>query len=104
MPAKPAWLSKINEVILDLESLPRPFVDRPTLQFLLGVGPRRVQQIMAPCISFHVGSSALADRHTLISHLRHLANGDDALYQQQRRRKRRAKLYFLLPGYQGGRT
>ena len=58
MPAKPAWFSRINEVILDLESLPLPFVDRATLQSLLRVGPRRAQQIMAPCISDHLGSSA----------------------------------------------
>src|SRR5580704_11982072 len=87
MPAKPAWLSKINEVILELESLPRPFVDRPTLEFLLGVGPRRAQQIMAPCVTDHIGSSGLADRNSLISHLRHLASGDDARYEQPRRRK-----------------
>jgi hypothetical protein len=87
MPAKPAWFSRINEVILDLESLPLPFVGRATLQSLLRVGPRRAQQIMAPCISDHLGSSALADRSTLISHLRRLANGDDGYYERQRRRK-----------------
>jgi hypothetical protein len=87
MPAKPAWLSRINDVILHLESLPRPFVDRPTVEFLLAVGPRRAQQIMAPCVSDHIGSSGLADRHALISHLRHLANGEDGVYELQRRRK-----------------
>jgi hypothetical protein len=87
MPAKPAWLSNINNILRELESLPHPFVDRATLQSLLRVGPRRAQQIMAPCISFHIGSSGLADRNSLVSHLRHLASGDDALFEQQRRRK-----------------
>ena len=87
MPAKPVWLSHINNILHDLEALPRPFVDRPTVEFLLGVGPRRAQQIMAPCVTDHVGSSGLADRNALISHLRHLADGDDARYEQQRRYK-----------------
>ena len=87
MPPKPAWLNKINNIIIDLESLPRPFVDRPTVEFLLAVGPRRAQQIMAPCVSDHIGSSGLADRHALISHLRHLASGEDGVYELQRRRK-----------------
>src|ERR1700684_3642343 len=82
MPAKPAWFSRINEVILDLESLPLPFVDRATLQSLLRVGPRRAQQIMAPCISDPLGSSALADPSTPIPHLRRLANGDDGVYER----------------------
>jgi hypothetical protein len=87
VPAKPAWLSRINDIILDLESLPRPFIDRPTVEFLLRVRPRRAQQIIAPCITDRVGSSGLADRDAFISHLRRLADGDDGVYEQQRRRK-----------------
>ena len=56
MPAKPGWFSKINEVIRELEALPRPFVDRAAVEFLLGVGRRRAQQILAPCIMDHVGA------------------------------------------------
>jgi hypothetical protein len=87
MPAKPAWYSRINEIIEELTALPRPFVDRATLEFLLGVGPRRAQQIMAPCISERLGSSALADREALISHLRRLAEGEDGYYERRRRHR-----------------
>jgi hypothetical protein len=87
MPAKPLWYSRINEIARDLQALPRPFVDRPTVEFLLGVGRRRAQQIMAPCITDRVGASALADRDALIAHLRRLAGGDAAHYERQRRRK-----------------
>src|ERR1022692_5214490 len=66
MPAKPAWYSKINDIIRDLQSLPRPFVDRATVEFLLGVGRRRAQQIMAPSITDRVGANGLADRTPLI--------------------------------------
>jgi hypothetical protein len=41
VPAKPSWYSKSNDVIREIESLPRSFVDRATVEFLLGVGRRR---------------------------------------------------------------
>lgn len=87
MPAKPAWYGKLDDVIRQLEALPRPFVDRPTLEFLLGVGRRRAQQIMAPCITERVGASGLVDRGALIGRLRQLARGDDGYYEIQRQRR-----------------
>ena len=87
MPAKPAWYSKIDEAIGELQALPRPFVDRSTVEFLLGVGRRRAQQILAPCITHRVGANGLADRDRFITHLRHLADGDDRFYEMRRRRK-----------------
>ena len=87
MPAKPVWYSKINDVIGELQALPRPFVDRATVEFLLGVGRRRAQQILAPCITHCVGTNGLADRDRFITHLRHLADGDDRFYELRRRRK-----------------
>ena len=87
MPAKPGWLSKINEVIEQIEALPRPFVDRAALESLLGVGRRRAQQILAPCVSDWVGSNGLADRNAVIAHLRRLAEGEEGYYERRRRRK-----------------
>jgi hypothetical protein len=87
VPAKPAWYSRISEVIRELEALPRPFVDRAALEFLLGVGRRRAQQILAPCITDRVGTNGLADRDALIAHLRRLADGTQAYYERQRQRK-----------------
>ena len=87
MPAKPAWYGKLDDVIRQLEALPRPFVDRPTLEFLLGVGRRRAQQIMAPCITERVGASGLVDCGALIGRLRQLARGDDGYYEIQRQRR-----------------
>jgi hypothetical protein len=87
MPPKPAWYSKINGVIRELQDLPQPFVDRAMVEFLLGVRRRRAQQIMAPCITQRVGTNGLADRDALIAHLRRLVQGDDGHYELQRRRK-----------------
>ncbi len=87
MPAKPAWYSKLEAVICELESHPRPFVDRATVEFLLGVGRRRAQQIMKPCITDRIGANGLADRDALIERLRRLANGEDGFYEVERHRK-----------------
>ena len=92
MPAKPSWYNKIDGVIRDLEALPRPFVDRATVEFLLGVGRRRAQQIMASCVTDRLGSNGLADRDVFIAHLRRLAEGDDGHYEHQRRRRFAAAL------------
>ena len=86
MPSKPVWYSKLDDVIHELELLPRPFVDRATLEFLLGVGRRRAQQILAPCITERVGTNGLADRDALIARLRRVAEGDDGYYERRRRR------------------
>jgi hypothetical protein len=87
MPAKPAWFGKLDNIIAALEALPRPWVERATLEFLLGIGPRRAQQIMSACVTERVGTSSLADRKLLIDHLRSLAQGDPAYYERRRRRK-----------------
>ena len=86
MPAKPVWYSKINGIIRELQALPRPFVDRATVELLFGVGRRRAQQIMAPYVTDHVGANGLADRHALIDCLCRLAEGDDGFYEVERRR------------------
>ena len=87
MPAKPWWYCKIDDVIRNLEALPRPFVDRATVEFLLGVGRRRAQQIMAPCVVDRVGTNGLADRDAFIAHLKRIASGEDAYYEEQRRQR-----------------
>ena len=86
MPAKASWCSKINEIIADLEKLPIPFVDRSIIESLLGVGKRRAQQILEPCITIHIGLNGLADRDRFIAHLRRLADGEDVFYELARRR------------------
>jgi hypothetical protein len=87
MAAKPAWYGRLDEIVRDLESLPCPWLTRPTVEFLLRVGPRRAQQIMAPCAVEQVGTSLVADRRLFIAHLRELAGKVDVDVERQRRRK-----------------
>ena len=95
MPAKPAWYSKIDAVVSQLQAQSRPFVDRSAIEFLLGVGRRRAQQILSPCITDRVGANGLADRERVIERLQQLAKGDDGYYERQRRRKVGAVLEAL---------
>ena len=86
MPAKPRWYSQLEEAIEALRALPRPWVDRATVESILQVGRRRAQQIMAPCVTGTIGASGLADRDCLIRYLSATLCGDRAIYEQRRRR------------------
>ncbi len=87
MPTKPVWYRKLPYIIGELRRLPRPYVDRATVEFLLGVGRRRAQQIMGPCVVDRVGASGLADRDALVARLEQIAAGEEAFYEVQRRQK-----------------
>jgi len=87
VPAKPVWYRNLPAIVTQLKAHPHPYVDRATVEFLLGIGRRRAQQIMAPCITDRVGTNGLADRDRLIARLQGLAEGDDCHYERLRRRK-----------------
>jgi hypothetical protein len=87
MPDKPLWLDRIPQAIASLESLPDPWVDRPLLESLLGIGRRRAQQLLAPVASRRVGTSLLVRREDLAAHLSRLAAGQTAYYEQRRQRR-----------------
>ncbi len=87
MPDKPVWYGQLDTAIQSLRALPYPWIDRSMIEQLLGVGRRRAQQILAPCVTHTVGSNGLADRDRLIAHLEQLARGEAAGYERQRRQK-----------------
>jgi hypothetical protein len=87
MPDKPIWYTRLEAAIQQLEALPSPWVDRASLEFALGVGRRRAQQILQPLVRQTIGKNGLADRDELIRHLRRLAASDTVCFEQQRRRR-----------------
>ena len=87
MPDKPTWCGHIDEVVRELRELPDSWVDRGTLQRLLGVGARRAQQILAPCVERQIGANGVAKREVVIAHLTRMAAGDVAHYEHERRRR-----------------
>jgi hypothetical protein len=95
VPDKPTWCGHLEEIAVSLRALPDPWVDRSIVQQLLGVGLRRAQQILAPCVSRQVGVNGLADREVLISHLNRLAAGDAGHYEHRRRSRLAEQIHAL---------
>ena len=87
MPDKPTWCGHLEEIVRDLRSLPYPWVDRSTLERVLGVRRRRAQQILQPCVRQQAGSNGVADREELIAHLERLASGESVYYERRRRQQ-----------------
>jgi hypothetical protein len=87
MPDKPTWCGHLEEVVRDLRSLPYPWVDRSTLERVLGVRRRRAQQILQPCVRQQAGTTGVADREELIAHLERLASRESVYYERRRRQQ-----------------
>jgi hypothetical protein len=87
MPDKPTWYGRLDAAIAELKGFPHPWVDRATVERLLGVGRRRAQQILQPCITHRIGSNGLANRGHLIARLEQLASGDSAQWEKHRRKR-----------------
>jgi uncharacterized protein YbjQ (UPF0145 family) len=92
MPDRPLWYTRLEAAIRELERLPYPWVDRQALETVLGIGRRRAQQILAPLVRHTIGKSGLAPRQDVIGHLRRLAAGEPAHYENRRRERFRAAL------------
>jgi hypothetical protein len=87
LPDKPFWYHRLDEIIVQLETLPDPFVDRATLEALLDIGRRRAQQILQPLVRRTLGKNGLAAKEDVIAHLRHLAAGEAAFFENRRRQR-----------------
>jgi hypothetical protein len=62
-------------------------VDRAALEFALGVGRRRAQQILQPLVRHTIGKNGLANRDEVIRHLRSLVAGETVYFETQRRER-----------------
>ena len=85
MPDKPVWYTRLEAAIEQLEALPSPWVDRAAIEFALGVGRRRAQQILQPLVRRTIGKNGLANREEVVRHLRGLAAGQAVSFEVQRR-------------------
>src|SRR5579863_4291885 len=87
MPSIPIWYARLEDIITNLRALDSPWVDRPAVEHIFGVGRRRANQILAPCVRRQIGRSGLADRDEFIAHIQRLEADEAASYEQQRRRR-----------------
>ena len=87
MPDKPLWLDRLPDAIRQLQQNAEAWVDRPTLEQLLGIGRRRAQQLLAPVATRRVGTSVVADRTAVIEHLTRIAAREEFHYDERRRQQ-----------------
>jgi hypothetical protein len=87
MPAKPAWLLKIPEIIRMLEAFDVPVVDRAIIERLFGLRRRQAIELLHRFGGYQAGRTFLVDRHVLMANLRRLAEGED--FERESRRKER---------------
>ncbi len=85
MPDKPLWFDRLQEAIRQLEHATETWVDRATLETLLGVGRRRAQQLLAPLARRRVGTSIVARRGEVIAYLQRIRAGEKAQEEDRRR-------------------
>lgn len=85
LPDKPTWYRAIPEALQALEALEHPWIDRESLQSLLGIGPRRAQQLMQPLASRVIGRNLLVERERLREFLTAVAAGEPAAIDLRRR-------------------
>jgi hypothetical protein len=87
MPDKPLWCGRLEQISRELGSLPDSWVDRAILERFLGIGRRRAQQILAPCVTRQIGRSGLARREAVLEHLRRLSAGEQQHYERRRQQR-----------------
>src|ERR1035441_785020 len=95
MPDKPFWCGRLEQISRELGGLPDPWVDRAILERTLGIGRRRAQQILAPCVTRQIGRNGLAKREAILEHLRRLSAGEQQHYERRRRQRLAERLEGL---------
>jgi hypothetical protein len=92
MPAKPAWLLRISEIVEELQSLSVPIVDRCMCERLFCVRRRRAITLMQEFGAYQSGRTLLIERLTMIQRLKALQAGQEFEGEQHRKQKLRDSL------------
>jgi len=87
MPAKPAWLLHIPEIVAQLDAFDVPVVDRAIVERLFGLRRRRAIELLHRFGGYQAGRTFLIERRLFIDHLRRLSEGEE--FDEEVRRKRR---------------
>ncbi len=87
MPAKPAWLLKIPDILSMLETFDVPVVDRAIVERLFNLRRRQAIELLHRFGGYQAGRTFLVDRQVLMANLRRVAEGED--FQRENRRRER---------------
>jgi hypothetical protein len=88
MPAKPLWLSRIPEILSQLEAFNVP-VDRALVEHLFGLRRRQAIELLHRFDGYQAGRTFLIDRLQLMERLRSLEEGEE--FQREGMRKERLR-------------
>ena len=87
MPAKPAWLLRIPEILDKLQSLTVPVIDRCLCERLFGVRRRRAITLMQEFGACQSGHTLLIERASMIYKLEALQEGQEFKGERHRKQK-----------------
>jgi hypothetical protein len=87
LPAKPAWLLHIPEIVAHLEALEVPVVDRAIVEKLFGLRRRQAIALLHRFGGYQAGRTFLLDRRLLVEELRRVSHGED--FDSETRRQQR---------------
>jgi hypothetical protein len=97
MPARPAYFHRLADAIAVLERLPSPWIDRQTLQEVLGVSKTVAWRILRQCgASQGPGNTLICERHELVAALESLRTGQPCGRELRRRQRLEDRLTQLL--------
>jgi|HubBroStandDraft_4_1064222.scaffolds.fasta_scaffold88223_1 hypothetical protein len=97
MPARPAYFHRLADAIRVLEQLPSPWIDRHTLQEVLGVSKTVAWRILRRCgASQGPGNTLVCPRQELAAALENLRTGRECVRELGRRQRLEDRLTRLV--------
>ena len=97
MPARPAYFHRLADAITVLERLSSAWIDRQTLQEVLGVSKTVAWRILRQCgASPGPGNTLICERHQLVEALENLRTGKQCGRELRRRQRLEDRLTQLL--------
>jgi hypothetical protein len=97
MPARPAYFHRLADAIAVLEKLPSAWIDRQTLQQILGVSKTVAWRILRRCgVSERPGNTLICERRQLLAALESLRTGQECAGELQRRQRLEERLTQLV--------
>jgi hypothetical protein len=87
MPAHPQWLTRLPQIIAELESVDFPVIDRGMIEQTFGVRRRRAAQLMRVFGGYQAGRTYLVARTQLIGQLRDIVNSGKFTFEVRRRQR-----------------
>ncbi len=93
MPAQPSWHLRVPEIRVALsDSAAPPFLDRPAIEQLFGLGRRQAIRILTACGGYQIGKTFLVNREALLGYIEGVEKTGSVEQMRQRRLRINAAL------------